>query len=378
MFSSSRISILARRVIYQMLADPRTLVLIVVVPIILLTVAGILIRVEPKDIQVGVVNQDEGMSAVNLGNQLVAVLKGVDAFKTVEITPEEADRKLDDGDVDAVITLDSDLTAQVIQTQTFMLKVTYEGSNPTISKRLESLFERASAQALTGLIATTPQGGGTNQLETTIQADYLYGGPEYDTLDYTAPALIAVFVFLFVFILTSISFLRERQNGTLERLQATPIRPQEIILGYMFGFLVFALIQGAITLLYTVFVLDIHYTGNLLNVFVVEIILAITSVNLGIFFSTFARNEFQVLQFIPLVVVSQVFLGGVLWEVEEMPVWLQPIAQLMPLTHANEALREIMIKGMSLTSELGSIAALLAIAAVVVMLSARTAGRVQI
>ncbi len=376
MFSSSRISILARRVIYQMLADPRTLVLIVIVPIILLTVAGILIRVEPKDIQVGVVNHDEGMGAINLGNQLLMVLQGFDTFKTVEMTEQEADKKLEAGEVDAVITVNSDFTAQVAQTQTLTLNVTYEGSNPTISKRLESLFERAAAQAMTGLI-TVNQGTTPRTVEAQIDSRYLYGGPEYDTLDYTAPALIAVFVFLFVFILTSISFLRERQNGTLERLQATPIRAHEIILGYMFGFLVFALIQGAITLLYTVFVLNIHYEGNLLNVFVVEIILAITSVNLGIFFSTFARNEFQVLQFIPLVVVSQVFLGGVLWEVEAMPAWLQPIAKLMPLTHANTALREIMIKDMSLISEWGSLAALVVIAAFVVLLSTRTASRVQ-
>ncbi|MBZ0310171.1 MAG: ABC transporter permease [Anaerolineae bacterium] len=376
MFSSSRISILARRVIYQMLADPRTLILIVIVPIVLLTVAGILIRVEPKDIQVGVVNHDEGMGAINLGSQLLTVLQGFDTFKTVEMTEQEADKKLDAGEVDAVITLRTDFTTQVAQTQTLTLHVTYEGSNPTISKRLETLFERAAAQAMTGLITANQETPRT--IEAQIDSAYLYGGPEYDTLDYTAPALIAVFVFLFVFILTSISFLRERQNGTLERLQATPIRAHEIILGYMFGFLAFALIQGAITLLYTVFVLDIHYEGNLLNVFVVEIILAITSVNLGIFFSTFARNEFQVLQFIPLVVVSQVFLGGVLWEIDSMPAWLQPIAQLMPLTHANTALREIMIKGMSLSSEWGSITALIAIAAFVVLLSTRTARQVQI
>ncbi len=377
MFNRNRMLILARRVIFQMLADPRTLALIVIVPIVLLTVAGILIRVEPGNIVVGIVNEDEGLANLQLGERLTETLQEMDTFDTVEITAEQAQQRLEAGKVDAVITLPADFTQQVAQTQTLTLQVTYEGSNPTIAKRLGTMFEQATAQALAG-VALENQTESPIELTTQIESDYLYGGAEYDTLDYTAPALIGVFVFLFVFILTSISFLRERQNGTLERLQATPIRPHEIIIGYMLGFLVFALLQGLITLLYTVFVLDIHYAGNLLNVFVVEFLLAVTSVNLGIFFSTFARNEFQVLQFIPLVVVTQVFLGGVLWEIEDMPAWLQPIAQLMPLTHGNKALREIMIKDANLLSVAGSLAALVAIWAVVTLLSSRTAGRVTV
>lgn len=377
MFNRNRMLILARRVIFQMLADPRTLALIVIVPIVLLTVAGILIRVEPGNIVVGIVNEDQGLANLQLGERLTKTLQEMDTFDTVEITAEQAQQRLEDGEVDAVITLPADFTQQVAQTQTLTLQVTYEGSNPTIAKRLGTMFEQATAQALAG-VALENQAESPIELTTQIESDYLYGGAEYDTLDYTAPALIGVFVFLFVFILTSISFLRERQNGTLERLQATPIRPHEIIIGYMLGFLVFALLQGLITLLYTVFVLDIHYAGNLLNVFVVEFLLAVTSVNLGIFFSTFARNEFQVLQFIPLVVVTQVFLGGVLWEIEDMPAWLQPIAQLMPLTHGNKALREIMIKDANLLSVAGSLAALVAIWAMVTLLSSRTAGRVTV
>jgi ABC-2 type transport system permease protein len=166
--------------------------------------------------------------------------------------------------------------------------------------------------------------------------------------------------------------------GTLERLQATPIRSHEIIIGYMLGFLLFGLLQGAITLLYTVYVLNIHYAGNLLSVFLVEALLVVASVNLGIFFSTFARNEFQVLQFIPLVVVSQVFLGGAFWAVEDMPQWLQPLAYLMPLTHANEALRAIMVNGVGLGAVWESLLALVAIGLVVILLASRTAGRVRI
>ncbi len=379
----SRIIILARRVAQQLVADKRTLALIIVVPVILLTVAGVLIRVEPSGLSIAVVNQDAGMAlgsqSVNLGDRLTANLQNFELFNTQLMAADEAKRKIEDGELDAVITLPPDFSTQVAQSRQLILNVQFEGSNPTVAEKLRNAFEQVGDQALAGLasLQVSDSGNPAAAIETDLNATYLNGGAEFDTLDYTASALIGVFVFLFVFILTSISFLRERLAGTLERLQATPIQPLEIIIGYMLGFLIFGLLQGVITLLYTVFVLNIHYHGNLLNVFVIESLLVVVSVNLGIFLSTFARNEFQVLQFIPLVVVTQVFLGGVLWPVEEMPGWLQPIAYMMPLTHANTALRAIMMTGESLGGVWVQIAALIAIGVAVIGLSARTAGRVR-
>jgi ABC-2 type transport system permease protein len=376
--NTKRIGHLARRVVLQVGSDRRTLALILGVPVILLTVAGILIRVEPGDIRVAIVNEDEGASlsdTVILGDRLVATFEDVGTFSTVEMSRTEANEDLENGDLDAVIYLPSTFSQNVMFSQSLTLEVRFEGSNPTIAERLKTMLERVSAQA-TNSVASASSGG--IELDTSINASYLHGGPEFDTLDHMAPALIGVFVFIFVFILTSIAFLRERVDGTLERLRATPIRPSEIIVGYMMGFLVFALLQGLITLLYTVFVLDIHYTGNLINVFIIETLLAITSVNLGIFFSTFARNEFQVLQFIPLVVVTQVFLGGVFWEVADMPGWLQPVAYAMPLTHANIALRDIMLTGATLLDTWQPILAMLAIIVAVIALSSRTAAQARI
>jgi ABC-2 type transport system permease protein len=382
---TSRSQILALRVIQQMLADRRTLALIGVVPVILLSFLGILIRAEPGKLVVGVVNTDQGFTlagnTVNLGDRLIGVLDGFGEFKTEAMTAAAAHDRLDHGQADAVITVPADFTQNVIQTRQLALAVEFEGSNPMIAERLNTIFERVALQtantlALAGSAAAAT--GPNAEFETKLDATYLHGGPQYDTLDYMAPALVGFFVFFFVFLLTCIAFLRERLAGTLERLQATPIRAHEIIVGYMLGFLVFGLLQGVITLLFTVFVLNIHYAGNLLNIFVVEGLLVVLSVNLGILLSTFAQNEFQVLQFIPLIVVSQGLLGGVVWQVKDMPGWLQPISRLMPLTYATEALRDVMIKGESLLSVADLLLVLIAFALGVILLSARTAGRTKI
>ncbi len=386
----NRIGILARRVVFQMLADRRTLALMTFVPVILLSFMGILIRHEPGGLAVGVVTQDAGAEMlghpVNLGDRLVDVLQQFDGFDTQVLSAQQARDRLEAGTLEAVIHVPEAFTAQVIQTRELVLDVTYEGSNPMVSDRLDRILERVGPQLVNTLVAlnlptaSSAASGGTvtPEIATRVEATYLYSGPEYDQLDYMAPALVGFFVFLFVFLLTCIAFLRERVAGTLERLQATPIRAHEIIVGYMVGFLVFGLFQGAITLLFTVFVLDIHYAGNLLNIFLVEAILVALSVNLGIFLSTFAQNEFQVLQFVPLVVVTQGLLGGVIWEIENMPAWLQPVSRVMPLTYANRALRDVMIKGESLLDVGGDLLVLLAFVVAVIALSSRTAGRAKI
>ena len=91
--------------------------------------------------------------------------------------------------------------------------------------------------------------------------------------------------------------------------------------------------------------LGVPIAGSPLLAFVITLLLAICAVNLGIFLSTFARTEFQILQFIPLVIVPQGLLSGIFWPIDSLPGVLQPIAWLMPMTYGIDGLREVLIKG---------------------------------
>ena len=172
--------------------------------------------------------------------------------------------------------------------------------------------------------------------------------PEELVLDYIAPALLATMALFFSFLLTGISFLRERSQGTMERLMASPVSRLDVVLGYLFGFFLFALAQTLIILLFTIYVLDVNYNGDLWQIFVFQIVIIAGAVNLGIFISTFARNEFQMVQFIPLILFPQIFLCGVIWPVEQMPEYLQWIGRFLPLKYGVDGLRDIMLSGMSL------------------------------
>jgi ABC-2 type transport system permease protein len=146
-------------------------------------------------------------------------------------------------------------------------------------------------------------------------------------------------------------------------LLATPVRRLEIVLGYSLGFTFFATLQVALVLLFLLGSLHIDLpdplpdinlglgvpiAGSPILAFVITLLLAVSAVNLGIFLSTFARTEFQIIQFIPLVIVPQALLCGIIWPVESLPGILEPIARVLPMTYGIEGLREVLIKGSGL------------------------------
>ena len=199
--------------------------------------------------------------------------------------------------------------------------------------------------------------------------------PESNILDYIAPALLATLALFFSFLLTGISFLRERSQGTMERLIASPVSRLDIVVGYLFGFFVFALTQTLIIVLFTIYVLGVNYHGDLWQIFIFQIVIITGAVNLGIFISAFARNEFQMVQFIPLIIVPQIFLSGVLWPVEQMPNYLQWVSAVLPLRYAVDGLRQIMLNGKSLLDVGFDLGVLVGFAVIISILAAITLRR---
>ena len=194
-------------------------------------------------------------------------------------------------------------------------------------------------------------------------------------LDRAAPAFLGVFALIFTFILTAVSFLRERSQGTLEKLLVTPAGRADLLVGYMLGFLLFAAVQSVILLLFTIFAFDITYQGALWEVFVVLMVLTVVGVSLGIFVSTFASNEFQVVQFIPILLAPQIFLSGVILPVSQMPGYFQALSKALPLTYAVRALRHMMLSGQSMGENGFEIGVLAAFAVGLLMAAAATVRR---
>jgi ABC-2 type transport system permease protein len=334
--SGKRVAAITKRLLQQFRRDRRTLALLFVAPIVILGLLGYLIRGSASAPAVGIANEDQGP----LGAAVASALGRSSTISTTTIRVADGDSKLKDGSLTAYIVFQSDFSSQA-QAGTIAPDVHLEGSQPgTIAPVLQALQQ--------ALIAAAAQGPGSG-LHVQPQVTYLYGGPGFDTLDYFGAAFIGLVVFFLVFVVTIVSFLNERSQGTLERLMASPLRRGEIVLGYMLGFTVLALIQSVEVLVFSLAVLKVHNSGNVALIFGLEALMAIAAVNLGIFLSMFARTEFQAVQFIPLVIVPQFLLSGILFAVSSEPKPLQVLSDVLPLTYAVNGLRDVMVKGADLS-----------------------------
>jgi ABC-2 type transport system permease protein len=382
----ARITALSSRIIRQIFRDRRTLVLIFIVPVVIMTLLY-LVLTNTSSVHTLAIVSPSGTGSERFNTLITNLLPGKDKLNVVYINANQVNDTLKNGNADAAVIFPPDFAQQVFTGQNPAVQIVLEGSDPNVANAMHDLTESFTHQlgvAISVLKAQQAQAGQGQTLPpvlggslpfTISDPQYLHGGAQYTFNDSIAPVFIGIFSFFFVFLLTSIAFLRERSQGTIERVMASPMTRTELVIGYILGFMLFALVQAILILLFVIYALRVHYSGNLSLVFLVTVLLTIGSINLGIFLSAFAQNEFQIVQFIPLVFGIQIFLSGVFWPIDQLPAILRPISYILPLTYANEALRAVMLKGADLADISRELIALLIFMVLMIMLSALTMRR---
>lgn len=283
----------------------------VAAPLLVLTLMWLVLDTETSAVK---------LAAVDVPAQVVESIETEGITVTV-MDEAEAEEKLNEAEIGGMLRWEDGAPFVIL-----------EGSDPNTSGTIRSTLQKQLSEQ-----------------NASMEWEYWNGSSELGLFDYVGPALIGFFVFFFVFIVGGVSFLRERTQGTLERLLASPVRRSEIVFGYLGGFGLFTVVQSIIIAAYSIYVLDVFMAGNFLYVLLVTILMALTALSLGTLVSTFAGNEFQMIQFIPLVIVPQVFFSG-LFPTEGLAEWVQVVGNLMPLTYGAEALRDIMLRGSSFES----------------------------
>jgi ABC-2 type transport system permease protein len=164
------------------------------------------------------------------------------------------------------------------------------------------------------------------------------GGPVFDRVG--AP-LLGVFPFVVMFLVTSVATLGERQSGTLERLLVMPLGKGDFIAGYALAFGALAILQALLATAFSVWVLGLDLVGPVWLLLVVAVTDALLGTAFGLLVSAFARTEFQAVQFIPAAVLPQFLLCGLLVPREQMPRALELVSDVLPLSYAVDAMREL-------------------------------------
>ncbi|MGG0232995.1 MULTISPECIES: ABC transporter permease [Bacillus cereus group] len=301
------------RIIRQFFRDKRSLAMMFGAPMLLLWLLSLVFT--QKDYV-------PHIAVVDMPAQLVKVMKNQEA-SIYEYNTEKAMSELENQKVDAVIRLENG-----------KMNIVLEGSDLSKNRAVLQILQKSTEKNDVSIMKP--------------EVNYLHGSKDFTMFDGLGPVLIGFFTFFFVFILSGVSFVRERLSGTLERLLSTPIKRWEIVVGYIIGFGIFAFIQSIIIVSFSVYILDLYVAGSIWLTLLITCMLSLTALTLGTFLSAYANNEFQMIQFIPLVIVPQIFFSG-LFPIESMNKWLQMLGKLFPLTYGADAMRQVMIRNQGFT-----------------------------
>ena len=362
-----KILAISKKVFLELLRDKRTLILLFMAPVFIMWLMNAAFSANTET--------NVSIAAVDVSDSIVKSLDDVEHIKAKDYkTESKANESLKDEKVDAVLIFKDENIYQVTYTNTDPGKtnlsrqvITSTLKQAQIQDQIENLkkAQEASAQAVKKAQSQSGnlQAGDSNeanidQAETVeikgSQADdinlseqYIYGDEDTTFFTKMTPILMGFFVFFFVFLISGMALLKERTTGTLDRLLATPVKRSDIVYGYMLAYSLIAALQTVVIVLSTIWLLDLEVLGNIGDIIIVNILFALVALAFGLLLSTLAKSEFQMMQFIPLIIIPQLFISGII-PLDSMADWVQSIGKVLPLYYAGHALSKIVLNGTSI------------------------------
>ena len=335
---------IAKKVMKELLRDKRTLAMMFVAPVFIMWLMNLMFSASTA-VNIKLATQE-------LPTSLVTKMDDVDHV-SVQIYNDfdQAKKDLADEKVDAVVSYkngeyqvyyaNTDASKTSMTRQVLRTSIASEGSDQLMARVKQALPQLK-------LEVKVPE----------IKETYQYGDENTSFFTSMIPVLIGFVVFFFVFLISGMALLKERTSGTLERLLATPVKRSEIVYGYMLSYGLIAILQTAVVVIAAIWLLDVEVVGNLFNVIIVNVVLALVALSVGILLSTLAKSEFQMMQFIPLVIMPQLFLSGII-PLSSMGDWAQTVGKFLPLTYSGDAMSQIILYGRGIGDVLPNIGALL-------------------
>lgn len=362
-----KILAISKKVFLELLRDKRTLILLFMAPVFIMWLMNAAFSANTET--------NVSIAAVDVSDSIVKSLDDVKQIKAKDYkTESKANQALENQTVDAVLIFKDENYYQVTYANTDPGKtnltrqvITSTLKQAQIQDLIENLkkAQEASAQAVKkaqsqsgNLQASDSNEVNIDQAETeeidssqgddiNLSEQYIYGDEDTTFFTKMTPILMGFFVFFFVFLISGMALLKERTTGTLDRLLATPVKRSDIVYGYMLAYSFIAALQTVVIVLSTIWLLDLKVLGNIGDVIIVNILFALVALAFGLLLSTLAKSEFQMMQFIPLIITPQLFFSGII-PLDSMTGWVQSIGKVLPLYYAGHALSKIVLNGTSI------------------------------
>jgi ABC-2 type transport system permease protein len=370
-----RVLAVARKNLRSLKHDRRTIGFLVFMPLLMITIFGYTFGGDVRNIEVYIVNLDQAPANQSISAAIIADLETRDTLDIVRIYgPSDAGvdpvsigrDKVKDANIWATIIFNETFTQDATRLagdssgQSALVRMMVDGTNPNIVQAISNDVLTAIRTALGSRAFVAP---------IAISTDLVYG-KDARFIDFFAPGVMGLAAMMVTFMLSIISFIHERSMSTLDRLLTTPVTEGEIVAGYALAFGLVGLIQSVVIILAAVALFDIQIVGNPLTALLIIFVFGAGIQGLGFLLSSMAKNEFQAIQFIPLILFPSILLSGVFWPIEAVPAVLRPISNFIPLTYAVEGMRSVMIRGWGIGDVWLQIGVLVVFACVMLLLSA--------
>lgn len=339
-----RLISLIRKEFIQIIRDPRTLILVLIIPIMQLFLMGYAATNDVRNIPLAVFDQNRGTEA----RELLDAYRAADYFSLEFEVGSEAELRdlIDNGSARAGLIIPPDYGEKIYSSENAHVVFVLDGSDPTSastalsaaqligqSKATEIMVEQA------GLIPSS-----NVSLPLVVHTSVWYN-PDLVSAYFMIPGVIGTILFTLTSILTATAIVRERERGTIEQLIVTPIRPWELIVGKLVPYVLLALFNAVEILAIGAYWFDVPVRGNLGLIFLFSTIFLMTSLGIGLLASTLANTQQEAMLTVWMILLPSLFLSGFFFPIEAMPKFLQWISYAMPLRYYLVIIRSLMVKG---------------------------------
>lgn len=345
----SRINEIGIRLFKELFKDKRTLAMIFLAPILIMWLMSLIFSSNNST--------NVNLGTIGLNNGIRTELNKVDNVKLKKYNnDDQAKQAMKNGKIDAYVDQKNenlDVTySNTDSSKTSLSKMGIQSSITSntikqLSNKIQSLVV-ANQKLQTSNNVIVPQSKANQQKALHVHNHYFYGDSNTNYFSTLVPIMMAFFVFMFVFLISGMALLKERTAGTLDRVLATPVKRSEIILGYLEAYGLLSILQTIVIVLVTVWLLNVEIVGSILSVIVINVLVALVALTAGLLVSTLAKSEFQMVQFIPVIVVPQIFFSGII-PFDSLPNWLNTVSHILPLRYATDAQSAIVFNGKGLT-----------------------------
>ncbi len=355
-----RLLAVAAKEVRQLARDRITVGLIVGIPTIQLLLFGYAINFDVRGVTTAVLDQAQ----TSLSRRLVGDLKATQVLGELRQVASERELRgmIRRGDANVGIVIAPDVERRIADGNRAAMQIVVDGSQPALENVAEGLgaiplLRRAGAQR-----AARP-----------VEIVVAYN-PEKRTAVQIVPALCGVILTMTMVVFTASAIVRERERGNLELLITTPVTRGQLMAGKLLPYVVIGLIQTTLILLLGYWLFGVPISGSLVDLYLGALLFIAASLSLGLFISTLAQTQFQAMQMAIVTMLPSILMSGFMFPFEGMPAVAQGIAQVLPLTHFNEIIRGIVLRGAALADmkpEVGKLVAFLAVMLTLSMLRFR-------